>query len=689
MVKAKSKMIVRDISWLAFNARVLQEAADPSVPLKERIKFLGIFSNNLDEFFRIRVATLKRMQELGRKAGVHLEQDPQKILDGIHLIVLEQQSEFDRIWKAIFNELRKEGIFLVTEKQLNREQQKFVRTFYEEELSSSIIPLMIENIKSFPSLREKGIFLAVVLSKKDTVYKKKYALIEVPTKVHPRFVHLPSPPGKHYLILLEDVIRFCIPHIFSFMGYDRYAAHIIKLTRDAEFDLDTDVSIPYTQKIKKGLKTRKKGKPVRFLYDKHIDATLLEYLIRRLNLKRKDAIIPGGRIHNFRHFMDFPSFVFAQKSSRQKTIVHPALKNVSRITDIVMKQDIMLHFPYHSFNAVIDLLREAAMDPHVLEIKITAYRLAPNSKVINALINARQNEKKVTVMLELRARFDEEANLEWKERLEDEGVQVLIGVPGMKVHAKLCIIKKKQGNKVVQYGFISTGNFNEKTATQYGDHCLLTANRFVMADIGRIFNYLAQPKTGAHFLKACKTLMVSPLYMRKQLTALINHEIKNAKSGKPAGILLKLNSLSDEALINKLYEAAYAGVEIRMVIRGICCMITENKKFKATVQAISIVDEYLEHARVMIFHNGGRQKVMISSADLMMRNLDHRVEAAVSIKNPAICNELKDILLIQLKDNVKARRLDNELSNIYVRTRGKKIRSQAETYHYLLQKAQQ
>ena len=333
MVRVKGKKIIRDISWLAFNTRVLQEAADPAVPIKERIKFLGIFSNNLDEFFRIRVAALKRMQELGKKAGMHLEQDPQKILDQIQLIVLEQRGEFDRIWKAISSELKKQHIFLVTEKQLNREQQKFVRTFYDEEVASSIIPLMIENIKSFPSLREKGIFLAVVLSKtkKDSAYKKKYALIEVPTKVIPRFVHLPSKPGTHYLILLEDVIRFCIPHIFSFLGYNQYSAHIIKVTRDAEFDLDTDMSISYTQKIRKGLKTRKKGKPVRFLYDKDIDAGLLAYLIRRLNLKNKDAIIPGGRIHNFRHFMDFPESLFAQKSLRNKAIIHQAFKTVNGV----------------------------------------------------------------------------------------------------------------------------------------------------------------------------------------------------------------------------------------------------------------------------------------------------------------------------------------------------------------------
>ncbi|MGN6437707.1 MAG: polyphosphate kinase 1 [Agriterribacter sp.] len=686
MVREKKKMITRDISWLAFNARVLQEAADSTVPLKERIKFLGIFSNNLDEFFRVRVAALKRMLELGKKARMHLEQEPQKILDQIQSIVLEQQSEFDRIWKNIFGELKKQNIHLITEKQLNREQQKFVRTFFDEEVASAVIPLMIESIEHFPYLREKAILLAITMSRKESAYKKKYALIEVPTRLMSRFVLLPSQGNEHYIILLEDVIRFCLPQIFSFMGYDKYSAHVIKVTRDAEFDLDTDLSIPYTQKIAKGIKTRKKGKPVRFLYDKEIDAGILEYLIKRLHLKRKDAIIPGGRIHNFRHFMDFPDSVFAQKSVRRKPLIHPAFKNTSRVTEIILEKDIMLHFPYQSFNPVISMLREAAMDPDVMEIRITAYRLGSGSKIINALINAKKNGKKVIVMLELRARFDEEANLEWKERLEDEGIIVLTGVPNLKTHAKICIIKKKVGNKAIQYGFISTGNLNEKTATLYGDHCLLTSNRNIMMDINRIFNYLLQPKTGAHYLKACQTLLVSPVYMRRKLMALINHEIKAAKAGKPAGIVLKLNSLSDEAFIDKLYEAASVGVEIKMIIRGIMCMYTQNKRFKKEVLAISIVDEYLEHARVLVFQNGGKEKVFISSADMMMRNLDHRIEAAVQITDQSICKEIKDILSIQLRDNVKARILDNELSNSYVRTKGKKIRSQIETYQYLLHK---
>ncbi len=689
MVKGKkntNQTIVRDISWLAFNARVLQEAADPTVPLKERIKFLGIFSNNLDEFFRVRVAALKRMLALGKRSRMHLEQNPQKILDRINVIVLQQQSEFDRIWKNILTELKKENIFLVTEKQLNAEQKKFVQNYFDEEVSPAVIPMMIENIADFPYLREKAILLAVVMSKKDSAYKKKYSLIEVPTRLMSRFILLPSAHGKHNIMLLEDVIRFCLPQIFSFMGFDSYEGYVVKITRDAEFDVDMELDAGYTQKIKKGLKNRKKGKPVRFIYDKAIDASLLEFLTKKLHLTQKDAIIPGGRIHNFRHFMDFPGSVFPQKNIRKKPITHPALKNTPRVTEVVLKKDVMLHLPYHSFNPVISLLKEAAMDPDVFEIKITAYRLAPASKIINALINAKRNGKKVIVMLELRARFDEEANLEWKERLEDEGVTVLIGVSDMKVHAKICVIKRKKGGKIIQYGFVSTGNFNGKTAKFYGDHCLLTSNTNVMQDINRIFSYLQQPKNGAHFLKACKTLLISPDYMRNTLLTLIEQEIKNAKEKKQAEIVLKLNSLADETLILKLYEAARAGVSIKMVIRGIFCMYSENKKFKTKVQAISIVDEYLEHARVIIFHNNGKNKIFISSADWMVRNLDHRIEAAVEIQNPEIKQELKDIISIQLHDNVKARILDNELSNEYVTTRGKKIRSQIEIYNYLSKK---
>ena len=688
MDSSKRKTIFRDISWLSFNARVLQEAADPSVPLRERIRFLGIFSNNLDEFFRVRVATLKRMVEFKAKAKetMHLESEPQKILDEIQMIVLNQQSEFNRIWENMQEELKRAKIFLVTEKELNKEQQEFVNRYYEEEVSANVIPLMIESIPNFPYLRDKSIFLGVVMWKSQSPLKKNHALIEIPSRVLGRFIQLPSPEGERHIILLEDVIRFNLPEIFSYFGYDQYSAHVFKVTRDAEIDIDNDVSTSLIQKIEKGLKNRRKGKPVRFVYDREMDPALLEYLIRRMNLTKRDNLIPGGRIHNFRHFMDFPENVFDKKADRRKPFIHPLLVD-ERVTDVVMEKDVMLHFPYHSFNAVIDLLREAAVDPDVTSIKITCYRLATQSKIINALINAARNGKHVTVMLELRARFDEEANLEWKDRLEEEGARVLTGLPDLKIHAKLCVIKKRINDRSTYYGFVSTGNLNEKTARVYADHCLLTSNQKIMADANRIFSYLEQPKTGDHFLKACKTIIPSPIVLRKQLHKLINIEIKNAKQKKPASILLKMNSLSDEDLIDRLYDAAKEGVELKLIVRGIFCMLSESKKFKKPITAISIVDEYLEHARVWVFHNKGKEKVYISSADWMVRNLDHRVEATCPITEEAIKKELKNILNIQLSDNVKARWLNNELSNDYVSFKGKKkTRSQFETYHFLSKK---
>ncbi len=681
------KRIVRDISWLSFNARVLQEAADPTVPLKERVRFLGIFSNNMDEFFRVRVATLRRMAEIGgkKKLNMHLEQAPDKILEQIQSIVLEQQADFHVIWEKIFTELQREKIFIVTEKQLNKEQQRFVQHHFEEEVRPNIIPLMIESIPQFPYLRDKSIYLGVVLSRKDGSMKRKYALIEVPSRAVGRFIILPSNPGETSIILLEDVIRFNLKSIFSYFGYDRFDAWVFKLTKDAEMDIDNDISTNIIQKIEKGVKNRRKGKPVRFVFDKEVDQGLLTYLMRRLDLKH-DALIPGGRIHNFRHFMDFPD-VFAKKSQRKRPLKHPLLLKTNRVTDVVLQKDIMLNFPYQSFNPVIDMLREAAIDPDVTEIKITCYRLAPNSRVINALVNAVRNGKRVTVMLELRARFDEEANLSWKEALEEEGVRVLISMPNLKVHAKICMIKKRLHNRTIHYGFVSTGNLNEKTSAIYGDHCLLTANRNIMADVNRLFLYLEKNKDGDELLKSMKTLIPCPTALRKELIKLIHREIKNAKNNMEASILLKMNSLSDEELINELYEAAKAGVEIKLIIRGIFCMYSENPKFKIPVQAISIVDEYLEHARVFIFHNGGDEKVYISSADWMVRNLDHRVEATCPVIDANIRRVLKHILEIQLSDNVKARILDNELSNRYVRNNEtKKVRSQIDIYNYLQQK---
>jgi len=663
----------------------LQEAGDETVPLNERIKFLGIFSSNLDEFFRVRVATLKRMILLGDKANMHLEHSPEAILEEINFKVAQQLNQFNQTWKIIIEELKKQKIFIVNDHQINKEQQDFVNSFFNDYVRGNIVPLMIENLSDFPTLHDKSIYLACKLSKADSSVPQRYALVSV-TRRLPRFTILPSSGNNKYIILLEDIIRFCLPQIFSYFNYDTFSSNIIKVTRDAEIDIDNDISTSLIQKIEKGLRNRKKGKPVRFTFDKEIDSGLLNYLIKRLGLSDKDNIQSGERIHNFKDFIDFPDSVFDKKSTRKKPFIHPLLKNVHSVSEVILQRDVLLNFPYHSFDSLTDILREAAIAPDVVSIKVTCYRLAKNSNIINALTNAVRNGKLVTVVLELRARFDEEANLEWKIILEEAGVKVFMGLLNMKVHAKVCVIKKKINKSSIYYGFVSTGNLNEKTSRVYGDHCLLTSNKQIMADINRIFNFLENPKN-IQSLKDCTKLFLSPVNMRKHFENLIDKEIKNAKENKPASIILKLNSLSDEELIAKLYEAAKAGVHIEMVVRSICCMYTENKKFKIKVKAVSIVDEYLEHARVMIFHNSGKEKYFISSADWMVRNLDHRIEATCPVFDKSIQEELKDILNIQLDDNVKARILDNHLLNNYVKEPGeKKIRSQIQIYNLLLKK---
>lgn len=680
----------RDITWLGFNARVLQEAMDETVPLHLRIRFLGIFSNNLDEFFRVRVAGLKRALELKEKLAVDtFFEKPQKILDKINKIVIAQQEDFDKTWKKIQEEMAEQKIFIKTPKKLTEVQKEFVRKYFDEEVESNVIPILLHDNVPLPYLREKSLYLGIAMRRQDWQYTTKFAIIEVPAKANGRFVILPTENNDETnIMLLEDVIAFNLPHIFSYFGYDEFKANAFKVTKDAEFDLDNDIRTSYAEKIEKGIKSRRKGKPTRFVFDKDMDKSLVEFLIKKLNLSKKDSIIPGQKIHNFRHFMDFPDvFKDYKKPIERTSFQHPEFDNQERITDVITKKDVLLAFPYHTFNHVIDLLREAAMDPDVKSIQLTAYRLASNSKIVNALINAVRNGKEVTVMLELRARFDEEANLEWKERLELEGVKVLVGLPNKKVHAKLCVIKKRVNNKTIQYGFVSTGNLNEKTAKIYVDYLLMTSNRAIMADINKVFNLFRKPKLDPVLeLKSCKNLLVCPQYMRDKIIWHIDREIEEAKADKKSEIIIKVNSLSDKGLIKKLYDAAEAGVTIKMIVRGIYCAI-EQKNFKKKIYAVSIVDEYLEHARVMYFYNKGSEDIYISSADWMTRNLDYRIEAAAKITNKNLKKELKDLLEIQLKGNVKARILDEELSNKYVINNKKPFRSQIETYNFLKKKA--
>lgn len=679
---AKVEKIIRDISWMSFNARVMQEAKDPSVSLFDRLKFLGIFSNNQDEFFRVRVASLRRMAALSKSAKAMLEEDPDKTLNRIMNLVMEQNKEFDKTFSVIIAELEKNNIHLKTEKELNQEQKNFVRSYYDDKVRTQVVPLMIESIPQIPLLKDKSIYLACILGSTANPMMHRYTLIEVPNDL-PRFVVMPSVGKNKDIILLEDIIRANLPQLFSAFGFDQFVGYVVKVTRDAEFDFDVDGNADLITNLEKGIKGRKKGKATRFVYDKSIDKVLLEYLEKRLQLK-KDNLVPGGRIHNFKDFMSFPASVFTNLKPKPEPIAHPDLIQPVRIMEVLNQKDILLNFPYHSFDPLIDLLREAAIDPHVESIKITCYRLAKNSQIANALVNAARNGKKVTAVLELKARFDEAANLKWNEKLVEEGVNVILGIPNMKVHAKICLIKKVEFGKVKQYGFISTGNFNEVTANFYGDHCLLTAHRQILADVGKVFNYLENPAKNS-VLKSCKTLPVSPINMRSTFIDLMDKEIKNHKTGKPAKITIKLNSLVDDFLMDKMSEAATVGVPVNLIIRGICCQVTESKHYKKQIRAISIVDEYLEHARVFIFENEGAPKVFISSADWMVRNLDHRVEVACPILDKNLKNDVINIINLQLAENDKARILDNLQKNNYVpRKDGEPIlRSQHLIYDYV------
>jgi polyphosphate kinase len=687
-LKQTKQTIVRDLSWLAFNGRVLQEAQDPTVSLYDRLKFLGIFSNNLDEFFRVRVATLSRMVRLGKAAKVHLEVNPEKILRQITDKVAAQQSEFDKIWAEIQKQLAKEHIFLKTEKQLTKAQKAFVAQYFDERVRTQVVPLMIESMPTQPLLNDKAIYLACVLGNRANPLLQRYSLISVPTKVLPRFVILPTENGEKHIMLLEDIIRFSLPTLFAPFGFDQFMSAIIKVTRDAELETDQDVSTNLIEELERGLKARKRGRATRFIYDRTIEPTLLDYLIRRLGFTRRDNLIAGGRIHNFKDFMNFPEDVFENTGKRERPFVHPLLVQPRRIMDVLDKRDVMLNFPYHSFDSVIDLLREAAIDPFVQSIKITAYRLASDSKIVNALLNAVRNGKQVIVVLELRARFDEEANLYWKRVLEDEGVQVVHGPPDMKVHAKLCVIKKREFNRTKQYAFISTGNINESTARFYGDHCLMTSDKAIITDANRIFTVLEDPKQPLQKLALNRTLPTSPVNMRSFFLNLVSQEVRTARKKKDASMILKMNSLSDQESIQKLYEAARAGVDVKLIVRGILTAVTDQKVFRKPIQAISIVDQYLEHARVFAFEAGGKRQVFISSADWMVRNLDHRVEAACPIKDPALQEELIDILNIQLAENVKGRILDNDQCNRYIvrRESEPERRSQLAIYQYLRNK---
>lgn len=679
-MKQQKTIINRELSWLSFNERVLQEADDKNNPLVERIKFLGIFSNNSDEFFKVRVATILRMIDLKMTNQKILGEKPEKILSKIQEVVINLQKKFESIYTELLKELETHRIYIIDEKQLNTEQAIFIKSYFEDKVLSALSPIMLQNLDKFPYLKDKSIYLATKLSRKKFKNEFEYALIEIPTTVLPRFIVLPSVGEKKYIILLDDVIRYNLKDVFAIFNYDQFEAYVIKLTRDAELDIDNDLSKSFLEKIQKGVSSRKKGQPVRFVYDQNMPHDMLKYLKNSLDFDQYDSMLPGGRYHNFKDFMNFPNVGGMDLQYKPTPAVnHQRLKNNTSILEAISKQDILLHFPYQKFSHFINLLREAAINPDVKSIKITLYRVATNSKIINALINAARNEKEVTVVIELQARFDEKANIYWSRKLEEVGAKILFGIPGLKVHSKLLLITSKSGTKSKYYAGISTGNYHEGNAGVYTDMTLLTANKKITSEVFKVFDYFENTFKYYNY----NHLLVSPQFMRNKLVNLIDNEIKFASEGKDAYIILKINNLVDTAMIHKLYQASQNGVKIKLIVRGICALIPGVKGLSENIEAIAIVDKFLEHSRIFIFCNNNNEKYYISSADWMTRNLDNRIEVASPIYDPSIQKELRDIINFQLKDNIKARVVDQLQANIYKKDDSDEYHhSQAEIYKY-------
>ncbi len=679
----KTKVINKEISWLYFNNRVLQEAANSDVPLLERLRFLGIYSNNMDEFFRVRVATLQRMLELKIKPEGEKE-DTEKILRKIAKITASYQSEMEEIFSNIINELKKENIYFLNDTELDENQINFVKAYYDKQLEDAITPIMLSSESSFPELRDARLYLFIKLTNSEKVNQKKYALIEFPGSDYSRFLELPEKDGCKCIIFLDDVIRISLPRLFKSLPYDNYETYTLKITRDSEMELETEMGEGIVEKVSKGIKSRRFGTPLRFIHDREMPVEMRKFLLKKMDFKKSGTIISGGRYHNFKDFISFPTLgkdelVYKKTDAVENQIISKS----NSVIQAIEQQDLFLHYPYYNFSQYVQLLRESAINPDVVGIKTTIYRMAHKSKVAKALIFAAKNGKKVTAVVELFARFDEEHNIQWAQRMQEAGVNVVYGVKGLKIHSKLTLIKKKNNKNIA---VISTGNFHEGNAAVYTDFTLFTANQQVAGEVEQVFSFINQPFQNLRFVH----LMVSPQEMRKKLTQLVQNEITNAKKGLPAYIYCKINHITDYKFIQKLYDAAEAGVKIKLIVRGMCSMVTNQEKLKGNIEIISIVDKFLEHSRIFIFCNNEVEKHFISSADWMTRNLDHRIEVAAPIYSRTIQQELKTIFDFGWKDNVKARIVDNPNENeIRKNALESEFRSQFELMKYYKEKEKQ
>lgn len=676
----------REISWLHFNERVLQEAECEQTPLMERIKFLAIFSSNLDEFFRVRVAQIRRLQKInGKKAISEYQSSPDEILSEIQRTVLVLQDKFTEIYEGqILPELNKNRIFLVEENEVSEEEREIIKLYFSSQVINHLFPVVIDDLRHIPHMRDRSIYLAVRMSKSISGLEPKHAIIEIPSGIINRFFTLPENESGQQIILLENIVRLNLKRIFSIFDFEEFESYIIKITRDAEYEIskdENDYSANLLDKIQKSLKQRSKGLPTRFVYDEAMPKEMLELLIRKLDLKNVN-LIPGGRYHNFKDFMDFPKVGTPDMYyGSLKQLPVRFLDQEKSMFGAISKKDILLHQPYQSFDYLIRFLREAAIDPKVTTILITLYRVAKHSNVVNALINAVKNGKKVVVLMELQARFDEESNIYWTNQLQEAGAQVHFGKPGQKVHSKLCLIYRKEDNRVVKYAHLSTGNYNGVTARVYSDFSFFTKDTRITDEIDALTDILFVNLKRSGF----KHILVAPDFMKKQLIALIEQETIHAKNGQEAYIKAKMNSLVDTDIIKKLYEASNAGVKIQLIIRGICCLVPGIPKSSENIEVISIIDRFLEHSRLFIFCNNSEEKYFLASADWMSRNLMNRIECAFPIYDQDLQKTLRDIFDLQWNDPLKARIIDGVKDTLFKQSEKSKVKSSSQqlTYEYL------
>ena len=680
--KKEYPYLERDISWMYFNRRILQEACRPHVPILERMAFLGIYSNNLDEFFRVRVATQSRIAECMDRSATKERDKAKKLLRQIGKINSHYMKDYEEAVHNVTAELRKENIYLVSDTEVTPGQLEFIRSFYKEKIYGFLIPVWFSAIKLLDYENDENIYLAVkAVRKSGGKSVADYAFLELPVNICGRFVRLPDSGDKSYLMYLDDVIRCCLPLVFEGLGFEEYEAYAFKFTRDAEMEIDNDLRTGTLQKISKGVKSRKRGEPLRVIYDSNMPKDLLKRVLKKLDLDTMDTVISSGRYQNHKDLMKFPDCGCPHlKYPAWPPILKKELDGPESLLQKIQEKDRFIHVPYHSFDSFIRVLQEAAVSKEVESIKITLYRLAKESKVVKALIGAARNGKKVTVCIELLARFDEASNINWSKKMQDAGIKVIFGVEGLKVHSKITHIGMKKGPDIA---CISTGNFHEGNARMYTDCMLMTAYPRLVRDVDHVFDFIERPYTPVKF----KELLVSPNEMKNRFVALVNNEIKNKKAGKPAYIKIKINHITDPIMVNKLYEASQAGVDIDLVLRGNCSLVTGIPGISSNIRIHGIIDRYLEHSRIFVFANGGEEKVFIGSADWMPRNLDNRIEVVTPVYNPEIKEEMRRIVEYGLKDTMQGRIVDGHGENKFwsegAAGEGEKpFRSQEALYDY-------